>query len=129
VSFPVREALAEYIAGRVEADRLIAIVAAAYYEGRGTRDALQPLMDLVERVAPGVVALSKRDTTPGFGLILAERPFPRNHEPELRKVAEETLQRLPDSPRPSSPVPPPVASPRPNFLRRALAAIQRLFSA
>jgi hypothetical protein len=120
----------------MDAERLIAAVAGAYYgdEGRGTRDALTPVMELVERTAPGVVALSKRDSNPGFELSLAERLFPREQEPELRRLAAETLRALPDAPRPAAPAPPPAAqpasrAPRPGFLQRMLAAIQRLFGA
>ena len=92
-SYPVNEALEAYVAGRVKAERLVIAVSAAYYrESRnGTREALQPLMDVIDRASPGIVELGTVQGGSGFDVRLAERPFPKQHEPELRRAAEAVL--------------------------------------
>src|SRR5262245_12113485 len=116
--------LADYAAGRVTAQELVGMVARAYYGdgGRGTRDGLKPIMDLVERAHPGVVELSSTENGPGFSMRLAERPFPKRYEAELRQVVTEVLGGTAVT-RPSSPVP------RPNLFTRVFRAIRRVFSA
>src|SRR6266699_3134425 len=58
-SSPVKETLESYVAGRVKAERLVIAVSAAYYREseNGTREALQPLMDVIYRASPGIVEL------------------------------------------------------------------------
>ncbi len=92
-SYPVNEALEAYVAGRVKAERLVIAVSAAYYResGNGTREALQPLMDVIDRASPGIVELGTVQGGSGFDVRLAERPFPKQHEPELRRAAEAVL--------------------------------------
>jgi len=102
-SSPVRLAIAGYVAGRVTPERLVAVVSAAYYGDGGAlkdsptvggkRDGLKPLMDVVERAAPGVVELAARPSGAGFEIRLAERPFPKQYEVELRRAAETYLLR------------------------------------
>src|SRR3970040_174369 len=89
----VDEALAAYLAGSMRAERLVATVAAEYYRaaGGGKREAWRPLMDVIERAAPGVVELVGTEGTPGFSVRLAERSSPREYEDELRGVVRETL--------------------------------------
>jgi hypothetical protein len=93
VSSPVKDALESYVAGRVKAERLVIAVSAEYYrEARdGRREALQPLIDVIDRASPGIVELGSADGGPGFELRLAERPFPKQHEAELRRAAEALL--------------------------------------
>ena len=93
----VRAILEAYVAGRETADHVAAAIAAAYYrdgkpESRGTRAALRPLLDLVERASPGRVELSRADATPGFELRTSGRTFPKDLEPELRAAVEELLR-------------------------------------
>jgi hypothetical protein len=93
----VRAILEAYVAGRVTADRVAAAIAEAYYrdgkpESRGTRDALRPLLDLVERASPGRVELSRAEAKPGFELRTSGRTFPKDREPELRATVEQVLQ-------------------------------------
>ncbi len=122
-SSPVSLAIAGYVAGRVKAEGLVALVSAAYYGdgGRGTRDGLKPLIDVIQRAAPGVVELAARPggagfairlaerldviqrAAPGvvelaarpggagFAIRLAERRFPKRYEAELRRAAENYL--------------------------------------
>src|SRR5438309_9666982 len=102
-SSPVRLAIAGYVAGRVTPQRLLPLVSAAHYGDGGTlkdsltvggkRDGLKPLMDVVERAAPGVVELAARPSRAGFEIRLAERPFPKQYEVELRRAAETYLLR------------------------------------
>src|SRR5438552_12813662 len=102
-SSPVSLAIAGYVAGRVEPGRLVALVSAAYYGDGGTlkdslpvggtRDGLKPLMDVIERAAPGVVELAGKAGGAGFDIRLAERPFPKRYEAELRRAAETYLLR------------------------------------
>jgi len=52
---------------------------------------LQPLIDVIERASPGVVELGSVESGPGFGIRLAERPFPKQYEAALRRAAEACL--------------------------------------
>jgi len=142
-SSPISLAIAGYVAGRVGPGRLVALVSAAYYGDGGTlkdslpvggtRDGLKPLMDVIERAAPGVVELAGKAGGAGFDIRLAERPFPKRYEAELRRAAETYLQReeageavgeggtLKDSLT--------VGGKGDGLFGRALQAIRRLFSA
>src|SRR5439155_12145364 len=90
---PVKEALEAYVAGRVKAERLVVAVAAEYYRDalNGKREILRPLIDLIDRASPGIVELGTVQGGSGFDVRLAERPFPKQHEPELRRAAEAVL--------------------------------------
>ena len=114
------EVLAGYAAGRVSAEQLVAAVTAAYYQGRGTerREQLRPIMELIERAHPGVVELSGNGERPGFAVRLAERPFPKRYEAELRQM----VASLVSAPPPSS------SLPAPSVFARILRAIRRVFS-
>jgi len=92
-SSPVKDALESYIAGRVKAERLVIAVSAAYYREapNGKRETLQPLIDVIDRASPGIVELGTVQGGSGFDVRLAERPFPKQHEPELRRAAEAVL--------------------------------------
>src|SRR5256712_951646 len=89
-SSPVKEALEAYVAGRVKAERLVIAVSAAYYReaGNGKRETLQPLIDVIDRASPGIVELGTVQGGSGFDVRLAERPFPKQHEAELRRAGE-----------------------------------------
>src|SRR5438034_8619629 len=93
VSSPVKVALESYVAGRLKAERLVIAVSAEYYrEARdGRREALQPLIDVIDRASPGIVELGTATGGTGFEIRLAERPFPKQHEAELREAAEAVL--------------------------------------
>jgi hypothetical protein len=117
----VNDALAGYVAGRVTAQQLVGVVAAAYYGegGRPKREALAPVIDIIERAHPGVVELSSANDRPGFAVRLAERPFPKTHEAELRNAVATVLNRdstLTDSP-----------ARRPGLFQRLVNAIRRVF--
>ena len=88
-----REVLAGYVAGHVRPERVVAAVADAYYRDRsqGARDALRPVIEIIERGAPGVVDLTRTQGGAGFDIRLAERPFPKQYEPQLRRAAEAAL--------------------------------------
>src|SRR2546426_2383067 len=58
---------------------------------RSKRETLQPLMDVIDRASPGIVELGTVQGGSGFDVRLAERPFPKQHEPELRRAAEAVL--------------------------------------
>src|SRR6266852_712044 len=100
-SSPVNEALEAYVAGRVKAERLVVAVAAEYYrdtrnpkglpDGRGKRETLRPLIDVIDRASPGIVELGTATGGPGFDVRLAERPFPKQYEAQLREAAEAVL--------------------------------------
>jgi hypothetical protein len=118
------DALAGYVAGTVRAEQLVGVVAAAYYSEHGARSRkqLQPLMEIVERAHPGIVALSAAADKPGFAVRLAERPFPKRYEAELRQAVQALLAG-----RGVVETPPPSPIPRPGLLNRIVAAIRRLF--
>lgn len=86
---PVRDTLDAYLAGRARAEHVVAVVAEAYYRegGRGTRDGLKPLLDVIERAAPGVVELTRGEGGQGFAIRAGVRPFPPEEEPALRAAA------------------------------------------
>lgn len=117
---PVRAVLEAYVAGRVKAERVVEVVAAACYGEQGARNTaqLRPVLTVIERAHPGVIELSSTTDKPGFAVRLAERPFPKEFEPALRKAAEALLGT-----RPSSPVPPP------GLLSRLYSAVRRFFTA
>src|SRR2546426_6083348 len=119
-SSPISLAIAGYVAGHVKAERLVALVATAYYGVGGKRDGLKPLMDVIERAAPGVVELAGRAGGAGFDIRLAERPFPKRYEAELRRAAETYLQREETGEWGKGK--------GDGLVGRALAAIRRLFS-
>jgi len=100
-----KETLAEYVDGRIKADRMIAAVAATYYrerkslKGEGWRE----LIAVIERGAPGVVELAAAEGK-GFEIKLAERPFPSQYEPALKAAAQKALAETPgDSPTSAAP--------------------------
>src|SRR5439155_11883691 len=92
-SSPVSLAIAGFVAGRVKPEGLVALVSAAYYGdgGRGTRDGLKPLIDVIQRAAPGVVELAARPGGAGFAIRLAERAFSKQYEAGRRSAAESYL--------------------------------------
>jgi len=115
------QTLSAYLGGDLTAEQLVGAVSSLYYRdrGNGTRDALRPVMELIERAHPGVIELSGSEARPGFAVKLAERPFPKKLEHELRQAVEKALGTA--STLPSSPIP------RPGFLRRFVAAVRKLF--
>jgi len=84
------------VAGRVKAERLVIAVSAAYYRDarNGQRESLQPLIDVIDRASPGIVELGTVQGGSGFAISLAERPFPKQYEAELRQAAEAVLGRV-----------------------------------
>ncbi len=129
-SSPVRAVLEGYVAGRVKAERVAAAVAAAYYRetGQGKRETLRPLMEIIERAHPGVVELTGASERPGFGVRLAERPFPKEYEASLRAAVEAVLVGHVADTFPVSRVPPrPLGSP--GLVARLFGAIRRFFTA
>src|SRR5207245_891425 len=93
MSSAVRETLTAYVAGRVKADHVVTVVTAAYYRNGGgrRREALRPVLDVIERASPGVVELAGRPEGAGFAVRPAERPFPKQCEPDLRRAIETYL--------------------------------------
>jgi hypothetical protein len=135
MSSPVRRELEEYVAGRGGAARLVTAVMDAYYRdgGSGKREALRPVIDVIERAAPGVVELAAAGDAPGFKVQLAERPFPERYANDLRTAAGLALQSWAvevETPRAPPPLPPPPRpSPPPQGLfQRVLGVIRRWFA-
>ena len=90
---PVKETLEGFVAGRVKAERVVAAVVGAYYATGGAKgkSPLGPVVAVIERAAPGVVQLAGTEGGPGFEVRLAERPFPRAFEPELKRAVAAAL--------------------------------------
>jgi hypothetical protein len=123
MSSPVRRELEEYVAGRGGVTRVVAAVMDAYYRdgGSGKREALRPVIEVIERAAPGVVELAAAGDTPGFRVRLTERPFPERYAHELRMAAGVALREWsPDDVGP-------VSIPATGLLHRVVVAIRRLF--
>jgi len=93
--------------------------------GGATRASLRPLIDVIDRYAPGIVELTTVSGVAGFDVRLAERPFPQEYQDDLRRAVEAALARLAAE----APSPAPAGPGGPGVLRRVLGAIQRLFSA
>jgi|SRR5438105_6378986 len=93
MSSSIRRELEGFVAGRVQAERLVIAVSAAYYRDsrNGNRETLQPLIDVIDRASPGIVELGIVPGGAGFEIRLAERPFPSQYEAELRRAAEAVL--------------------------------------
>jgi hypothetical protein len=117
----VKGLLEGYLGGRVPAERLVPAVAAEYYRtvDRRTRDVLRPIMEVIERAAPGVGRLARTEGGAGFDIRLAERPFPPSDQEALRQAVTAALASQADST--------PAASP--GLLARLVRAVRRLFSA
>jgi len=92
-SSAAKELLAGFVAGRVPATRLVPAIAAEYYRSADAkqRAALRPVMEVLERAAPGVARLARAETGAGFDIQLAERPFPDTFERALREAAVTAL--------------------------------------
>jgi hypothetical protein len=114
----VNDALTSFASGHMTAEQFVSVVAGAYYGdgGRGTRDGLKPLIDVIERAHPGTVELSAASDKPGFSVRLADRPFPKRLEDELRQAVSSLVTR------------PPSRVPLPGFFTRIVRAIRRVFS-
>lgn len=123
MSSPVRRELEEYVAGRGGVTRVVAAVMDAYYRegGREKREVLRPVIEVIERAAPGVVELAAAGDTPGFRVRLTERPFPERYAHELRMAAGVALREW--SPHDVGPVSLPAAG----LVHRVVVAIRRLF--
>jgi hypothetical protein len=120
----VRQTLEGYLAGRVQAERVVEAVSDAYYKepGARSRERLRAIMHVIERAHPGVVELTGSPERPGYAVRLKERPFPKEHEARLRQAIEGALAEMP-APTPSSP------PPTPGLWARLSSAMRRLFTA
>jgi hypothetical protein len=123
----VNDALTGYAAGRVTAEQLVGVVAAEYYREtrNGKRETWRPIIDVIERAHPGVVELTASEERPGFDVRLAERPFPKRYEAELRQAVETVLQTFPVSRVPF----PEESTSKPGLVHRIVLAIRKLVSA
>jgi hypothetical protein len=128
-SSAARALLEGYVAGRVAADRLVPAIAAEYYRSvdRRQREALRPVIEVIERAAPGVVKLARSEGGSGFDIGLAERPFSAEHEAELRLAAAAVLEQPWGGAAPATPVP--AAAAPAGFWTRFMTRVRRLFSA
>lgn len=127
-SAAVRGLLEGYLNGRVPVERLVPAVAAEYYRSvdRRTRDTLRPVMEVIERAAPGVGKLARTEGGAGFDIQLAERPFPASDVGALRDAVAAALSQV--GPGAASAPAEPLTQ-EPGFLARLVRAVRRLFSA
>jgi hypothetical protein len=126
--------LAGYLDGRVPPERLIPALAVEYYRtgDRKTREVLRPVMEIIERAAPGVGQLVRTDGGAGFDIRLAERPFPAADEAELRKAVSAALASGwggETGPPEAIVAATSATSGAPGFISRLVRAVRRLFSA
>jgi len=126
VSSAIRPTLQAYLAGRVPAERVVATVAEEYYRetGDGKRETWQPLLDVIERAHPGIVQLAGSPGRPGFAIQLAERPFPTEYEPALKRAAEAILVTLGEEQQETGD-----ERRQTGLVGRLLGSVRRLFSA
>jgi len=127
-SSAARELLAAYVAGRMPADRLVSGIAAEYYRSPDARQrtALRPVMDVIERAAPGVARLARTEAGAGFEIQLAERPFPEAFESALQEAAASVLAA---AWRAAPQVAAADVATGPGFWSRLVGRVRRLFSA
>lgn len=123
-SSAAKELLAAYVAGRVPAVRLVPAIAVEYYRSPDAkqRAALRPVMDVIERAAPGVARLARTESGAGFDIQLAERPFPETFETSLKQAAAGALEQW------GTP-PPVVGAAGSGFWGRLFDRVRRIFSA
>lgn len=123
-SSAAKELLAAYVAGRVPAVRLVPAIAVEYYHSPDARQraALRPVMDVIERAAPGVARLARTESGAGFDIQLAERPFPATFEMSLKEAAAGALEQW------GTPPPADTAAGS-GFWGRLFDRVRRLFSA
>lgn len=121
----INDVLAAYVAGREKATRVVAVMAEAYYRetGKGKRDAWRPVIDVIERAAPGMVELVGAPGRPGFEIRLAQRDFPKNYEGQLKQAVEAVLSGSGRREAETAPAPPP------GLWSRVVSAVRRLFTA
>jgi hypothetical protein len=81
------------------------------------------LIDVIDRASPGIVELGTVQGGSGFAISLAERPFPKQHEQELRRAAEAYLGRV-EAGRTAGEG----GRVEPGFVSRIVAAVRRLFT-
>ena len=116
----VNHVLAEYLAGNASADRVVVAVMVEHYQAKGQRS-LRPIVDVIERAHPGIVELKGTEGSPGFDVRLAERPFPKRYEGDLKQAVRAVLANVATEPLP--------AAAKPGILQRIVAAVRRIFSA
>ncbi|HXF95271.1 MAG TPA: hypothetical protein VNI61_04145 [Gemmatimonadales bacterium] len=73
----------------------MAAVTRWYYReaGRAAREAFRPVIEVIERAAPGGVELTRAEASPGFALRPGARVFPKEFEPDLRTAVETAMLR------------------------------------
>ena len=93
MSSTIKQVLEAYLAGRVKAEQVVVAVASRYYGagGGGQGEGLRPIVEVIERAAPGGVELAGAPNEPGVLITAAERPFPREYETQLRVAVEVVL--------------------------------------
>lgn len=130
-SAAVKGLLAGYLGGRISAERLVPALAAEYYRSadRRTREALRPVMEVVERASPGVGRLARAEDGAGFDIRLAERPFPASDEGALREAVTAALATGWGAGEGAPAAVGAMAAESPGFLSRLVRAVRRLFSA
>lgn len=128
----INDVLAAYVAGREKATRVVAVVAEVYYrETRdGRRETLRPVMDVIERAAPGLVELVGSPGKPGFEIRLAQREFPKAYEADLKRAVEAALvgggkRETVDVKRGTTDN----GQPKTSLMSRFFSAVKRMFSA
>ena len=123
-SSAAKELLAAYVAGRVPAVRLVPAIAVEYYRSPDARQraALRPVMDVIERAAPGVARLARTESGAGFDIQLAERPFPETFEMSLKEAAAGALEQW-------GTTPPAGTAGGSGFWGRLFDRVRRIFSA
>ncbi|HET9709950.1 MAG TPA: hypothetical protein VFP39_16735 [Gemmatimonadales bacterium] len=104
--------------------RLVPAIAVEYYRSPDAkqRAALRPVMDVIERAAPGVARLARTESGSGFDIQLAERPFPEAFETSLQEAAAGALEQW-------GTAPPAGAAAGSGFWGRLFDRVRRLFSA
>ena len=124
-SSAAKELLTAYVAGRVPAVRLVPAIAVEYYRSPDAqhRAALRPIMDVIERAAPGVARLARTESGAGFDIQLAERPFPETFETSLKEAAADALAVWGTVGSAGA------AATGPGFWSRLIDRVRRLFSA
>lgn len=110
---------------------MVPALTAEYYRSadQRMRDALRPVLAVIERAAPGVGRLARTEGGAGFDIRPAERPFPASEEHALREAVTTAIAIGWGGAARTGTAAESAVAESPGVLFRLVRAVRRLFSA